>query len=369
MVERVLGVAAHSPGAAAVLVEDGRPTAAVVEGAFTRKPDEAAFPRRAVRHCLREAGVAIDGIDRLVVAEKPLRKFERILVTHLRGFPSTTRAFSAALFRWLGDRLWAKNGIVAELGIAPERLRFVEHHHALACAAFLASPFEDAAVLTVGRAGEGAAATLQRGEGTTVSPWRELQFPHAPTMLFDAVTRHLGLEPEIDEARVLALAAAGEATGLPVMRQLFASAADGAPTLDPEAVRGPFDDGVRTTEKFDSIASRSTAALKARVVAGVWATAPRPFGSRASIDTQPTPPGPVDVPKGRPWRVMAMTPDVIVCTVSTGLPSRSSTSPSFQVCTRAFSPSRTNPSSSRPEKAPFARRARTRSRTLSSGMS
>lgn len=253
MTERVLGLSAHSPGAAAVLVEDGRPTAAATEGAFTRQPDEAGFPRRAVRHCLREAGVSIDDIDRLVVAEKPLRKFERILVTHLRGFPGTTRSFASSMFRWLGDRLWAKNALVAELGIAPERLRFVEHHHALAGAAFLPSEFPRAAILTVGRGGEWAAATLAKGEGTTAMPLRELHFPHAPTLLFDAVTRHLGLEPERDEARMLAIAAAGEATLLPVMRTVFATGDDGAPALDVEAIRGPFDDGVRVTEKLAAL--------------------------------------------------------------------------------------------------------------------
>src|SRR5690606_23956159 len=99
--------------------------------------------------------------------------------------------------------------------------------------------------LTVGRYGEWAAATLQKGEGAVWTPWRELHFPHAPTLLFDAVTRHLGLEPEQDEARVLALAAAGEATLLPRVRELFALGADGAPALDESAIRGPFDDGVR----------------------------------------------------------------------------------------------------------------------------
>src|SRR5207244_3355074 len=128
--------------------------AAAQEERFTRQKHDASLPVHAARFCLEEAGLAMRDIDRVVFYEKPLRKFERLLVTHLAELPRGFGQFSRAMSTWLGERLWLKSDLCRRLGCAPEQLLFSEHHLSHAASAFLCSPFADAAVLTVDGVGE-----------------------------------------------------------------------------------------------------------------------------------------------------------------------------------------------------------------------
>jgi carbamoyltransferase len=82
---KILGISAYYHDSAAALVEDGRIVAAAQEERFSRKKHDAGFPRHAIAYCLREAGVGLAQIDRVVFYDKPWIKFERMLETYL-GF-------------------------------------------------------------------------------------------------------------------------------------------------------------------------------------------------------------------------------------------------------------------------------------------
>ena len=60
--------------------------------------------------------IAASELDHLVFYEKPLRKFERVLLHQLKGYPRTSRSFVRSAFAWLGDRLWIKNRLVKNFG-------------------------------------------------------------------------------------------------------------------------------------------------------------------------------------------------------------------------------------------------------------
>ncbi len=238
---RVLGISAFHRDAAAALVVDGIPVAAAQEERFTKKRLDPAFPARAIRYCLREADITGPELDEVVFYEKPLRKFERLLVTQLRAFPRATKPFAHTMFLWLGDRLWLKHRIAEEVGVPIGRVRFMEHQRSHAASAFFLSPFEQAAVLTVDDAGEWATTTLAEGQGRELTIHAETHFPHSLGLLVSAITQFLGFEPGHDEAKLEALARLGAPRFEAAFEQLVAPADAGSFAIDTTCFRFPFD--------------------------------------------------------------------------------------------------------------------------------
>jgi len=238
---QILGLSAFGSDAAAVLLRDGLVVAAAQEERFTRVPRDPSFPRRALRCCLREGGVAAAELDWVVFHEKPLRRFERVLASQLRGFPRSAGGFSRSMFSWLGDRLWLKNRIATELGIAPSRVLFGEHHESHAASAFLSSPFEDAAVLVADGAGEWATTSLWRGRGAQLQPLGEVRFPHSLGLFLSAMAEHLGFPAGGGEARLMELAAHGQPRFRAQVDRLLRVAPDGSFTLDMDCFRFDVD--------------------------------------------------------------------------------------------------------------------------------
>jgi len=237
----ILGLSAFGSDAAAVLLRDGVVVAAVQEEHFTRVLRDASFPRRAVRACLREGGITTADLDWVVFHEKPLRRFERVLASQLRGFPRSAGSFSRSLFLWLGDRLWLKNRIATELGIAPELVLFGGHHESHAASTFFASPFEDAAVLVVDGAGEWATTSLWRGNGSQLQLIDEQHYPHSLGLFYSAMAEHLGFAPGGGESRLMELAAHGKPTLRAEVDRLLHVGRDGSITLDMSRFRFDHD--------------------------------------------------------------------------------------------------------------------------------
>ena len=238
----ILGISAfHGPSAAALL-RDGQPIAALQEERLTRKRHDTAFPSRAIRFCLDQAGLESRHLDHVVFYEKPLRRFERVLLSQLRAFPKSAKSFSRSMFQWLGDRLWIKGRIADELGISPDKIHFVEHQLSLGATAYLTSGHDEAAVLIVGDEGEWATTSLGRGQGGQVAFLEELSFPHSLGLLTGAVTQFLGFERgRGGEGRVMELAAHGQPRFLDVFEQWLQLKPDGSYAIDPAPFRFDFD--------------------------------------------------------------------------------------------------------------------------------
>ena len=217
---RILGISAFHRDAAAALLVDGRPVAAVAEATFTRKPFDSAFPSRAIRFCLDHAGIEGRDLDRVVFYEKPLRKFERLLAVQVQAFPRSSRSFAHGVSSWLSDRLWIKSRIARELNVDLVKVVFTEQQVALAANAFYTSPFSSAALLTVDDVGEWATASVGVGRDDGLSVLGEVMFPHSLGLFACAVTQFLGFVPGEEEHKVEALSAYGEPSYAGVLRGL-----------------------------------------------------------------------------------------------------------------------------------------------------
>src|SRR6266478_6416416 len=197
---KILGVSAFYHDSAAALVEDGRVVAAAPEERFTRKKHDARFPRHAIKYCLEAAGIALDQVDFVAFYDKPFLKFERLLETYLAFAPRGVRSFSMAIPLWLREKLFQKSLLKRELrAIAPGsnwdgRLLFSEHHLSHAASAFFASPFEEAAVLTMDGVGEWATTSFGLGAGNQLAIHKEIHFPHSLGLLYSAFTYYTGFK-------------------------------------------------------------------------------------------------------------------------------------------------------------------------------
>jgi carbamoyltransferase len=234
---RILGISAHYHDAAAALLVDGVPVAAVQQERLSRRKNDASFPLDAVEWCLDHAGLQPGDLDAVVFYEKPMLKFERILTTLLRAFPRSRRAFVHAMRNALGEKLWIKGIIASQLGVPGRRVLFTEHHQAHAAAAFLTAPTRRAAILTSDGVGEWATLSVgwgvrEAGGVTALSLLREVRFPHSLGMLYSTFTAFLGFAVNEGEYKVMGLASYGRPTLADDVRKVIRRTADGAFVLE-----------------------------------------------------------------------------------------------------------------------------------------
>jgi carbamoyltransferase len=205
---------------------------AAEEERFSRRKHDAEFPRRAIDFCLAQAGISAAELDYVVFYEKPFVKFERILSTALQVVPRSWKVFGDAMTTWMLDKLWVKQRIQQELGVRGDRILFSEQHLSHAASAFLCSPFEEAAILTVDGVGEWACATFGRGRGREVTLLRETRFPHSVGLLYSAFTAFLGFEVNEGEYKVMGMAPYGEPKYVDKVQRLYRLGTDGSLWLD-----------------------------------------------------------------------------------------------------------------------------------------
>ncbi|TMA28139.1 MAG: hypothetical protein E6J87_20675, partial [Deltaproteobacteria bacterium] len=154
------------------------------------------------------ARLLIDDVDYVVFYDKPFIKFERILMTYIATFPRSLPSFAKSMPVWMKEKLWIPRLIGKHLGYQGEVL-FAEHHQSHAASAFLASPFEEAAILTCDGVGEWATATQGVGRGNSFELTKEIRFPHSLGLLYSAFTYYLGFKVNSAEYKVMGAAPYG----------------------------------------------------------------------------------------------------------------------------------------------------------------
>lgn len=233
-----INAAYHDP--AASLVRDGQVIAAAEEERFThikhgKRPipfSAYLLPHHAIDYCLKEAGITLADVDHVAYGYDPYillgtHAQERFLQLPLE--PSANGAgewehpweplFLSYLVnapRQLVDgapfHIKARFETAKQNGKVPFQWHYVEHHLAHAASAFLASPFQEAAILTLDGRGEKATTTYSVGAGNQIRHIGQVEMPHSLGILYENVTEHLGFMHSSDEYKVMALASFGKPT-------------------------------------------------------------------------------------------------------------------------------------------------------------
>ena len=182
----ILGIGGVLGDAAAAVIKDGEIAAAMEEAKLTRRPQPGRLPDAAIATCLSIAGIGASRCG-LCGAGSPL---------------------------------------AAGLGAADRAARFpkarivtIDHHAAHAAAAYLPSPFDNAAVITLDREGDLRCGGKWRGEGNRLTLEEEILYPDSIGELYGRVTALLGFQPRADEHRVQWLSATGEPRYVDVFAQ------------------------------------------------------------------------------------------------------------------------------------------------------
>ncbi len=211
----ILGISAYYHDSAAAIIKDGEVLAAAQEERFTRIKNDPAFPTNAIKFCLDYTGYTVNELDAIVFYEKPLLKFERLLETYYAYSPKGLRSFLISMPVWIQEKLFMKRNIrkgidaIETTDWKKVKLLFTEHHLSHASSAFFASPYKNAAILTIDGVGEWATGSICIGEGNSIKILKELHFPHSLGLLYSAFTYYCGFEVNSGEYKLMGLAPYG----------------------------------------------------------------------------------------------------------------------------------------------------------------
>jgi carbamoyltransferase len=239
---KILGISAYFHDSSAALVYGGELVAAAEER-FTRLKHDSNFPHHAIQFCLDQAGVTAQELDAVVFYEEPHVKLTRVLSSTIAGFPASRPFFVNAIKQWLGGKLWTHNEISAALDIHPDKVRLVPHHLSHAAQAFCASPFDEAAILTMDAVGEWTCSAIShgrrgnQGHGVTLETLVSIPYPHSLGLVYAAFSAFLGFRPNDGEASTMALAAFGQPRFAAAVRRVLRVEPDGTYTVDDRMFR------------------------------------------------------------------------------------------------------------------------------------
>jgi carbamoyltransferase len=252
-----LGINAAFHDSSACLVRDGRVLAAAEEERFTRikhgkRPlpfTTWELPYHAIDYCLAEAGLELADVDHVAYSFDP-----HLL---LKNHPSFELPIEPSLFTtkqsWVSpwEPLQLAYVVNAErqlLDGAPHHVKkrfagarrerhwrwhFVEHHLAHEASAFLAAPFDAAAVMTLDGRGELATTSYGLFDGSRYERIGQVDVPHSLGLLYEQLTDYLGFLHSSDEYKVMALASYGSPEYRKEFSEMVRLKRNGAYEIDP----------------------------------------------------------------------------------------------------------------------------------------
>lgn len=211
----ILGL--NDSNSAAAIIKDGVLVAAAREERFSRIKFDDGFPVRSVEYCLKEAGLSsIKEVDHIVFAWNPGHEIEphdtaaavRYHKNFLHYIPNNLLAMIG------GDKNNKRvSSISEEISFVDGKvmkIHFAPHHYCHAASAFLISPFDEAAILTIDAYGDDMTTQFFHGKGSSIKEIGKTMFPHSLGQVYAGVTQYLGFRANADEWKVMGLAPYGD---------------------------------------------------------------------------------------------------------------------------------------------------------------
>jgi carbamoyltransferase len=232
-----IGINAVFHDSAACILKDGILLAAAEEERFThikhgKRPvpfSTYELPFHAIDYCLKIAGIDLRDVDHVAYSFDPY-----ILLGNKQGENSDIKlplrpSDSTRSHEWLNpwDPLflsyivnsprqlidgWPHHLQPRFLGtkVNDFKWHFVDHHLSHAASAFHASPYQNAAVMTIDGRGEKATTSYYLGQGNNLTCISQVNMPHSLGLLYEKITSYLGFLHSSDEYKVMALASYGK---------------------------------------------------------------------------------------------------------------------------------------------------------------
>lgn len=197
----ILGIGGILKEAASAVVKHGELAAAVEQLKIARRERPGDLPEESISACLELAKVHPQEVDCVaLVRPLPARPQTSLHLALRARFPNA-------------------------------QMVVVEHHTAHAASAYYASPFTEAVVLTLDRAGDFRCGARWSASGNQVRLEREMYFPESIGDLYGRVTELLGYESQSEEHKIQWLSTSGDCRYLALFKDILA-AGGGWPRLD-----------------------------------------------------------------------------------------------------------------------------------------
>ena len=175
----ILGIGGILSDAAAAVLKDGALVGAVEQRKLARSLRPGELPEEAVAMCLGLAGAKAEEVD------------------------------CVAIVRPLAVGPEAAQHLALRARFPNSRVVLVDHHTAHAASAFYPSPFQEATVLTLDRAGDFRCGARWRARGNQLTLEEEQYYPDSLGDLYRRVTELAGFDPSADPHKLQWLSAAG----------------------------------------------------------------------------------------------------------------------------------------------------------------
>ncbi len=238
----VLGINAYHADSSAAIFKDGVMIAATEEERFRRIKHWAGFPTLAIEFCLREVGISLEQVDHIAIGRDPKAKmWNKLLFLSKHPFSS---------FHFVKDRFFNQKKVTsieeefskfsnADSTIIKQKIHQVEHHRSHLASAFFASPFEEAAILSIDGSGDFSTTMLGVGKGNKIDVIDSIDFPHSVGIFYTAFTQLLGFPHYGDEYKVMGLAPYGNPIYTDKFKDILRWTNDGLFELDLSYFRSP----------------------------------------------------------------------------------------------------------------------------------
>src|SRR6202000_593918 len=232
----ILGLNAYHADSSAAIFKDGKMIAATEEERFRRVKHWAGFPSMAISFCLQEAGITLDQVDHIAIGRDPRAKLFKKLLFLAKNPGGGFRAVQDRLNNARKVSSLEEEFTLIEPGIDVQQLKGkipqVEHHRSHLASAFFASPFKEAALLSIDGSGDFTTTMIGTGLGNKMSILDSVDFPHSVGLFYTALTQLLGFPHYGDEYKVMGLAPYGQPKYVDKLREVLLFGDDGLFKLD-----------------------------------------------------------------------------------------------------------------------------------------
>lgn len=209
----ILGINAYHGDSSACLLKDGKIINAIEEERIRRIKHWAGFPSEAIKFCLADAGITIKDVDYITIGRNPSAHLTKKIFSSLKKLIN---------YKFIKDRVSnikkvtsLKSEIAKGLGVNESDIRaeikHIEHHRSHLASAFFASPFDEAAILSIDGFGDFSSTMIGTGKDNKIEVIDAVTYPHSLGIFYTAFTQFLGFPYYGDEYKVMGLSPYGEA--------------------------------------------------------------------------------------------------------------------------------------------------------------
>ena len=220
----ILGINAYHADSSAAILVDGKLLAATEEERFTRVKHWAGFPAQSILFCLKEAGITLNEVDHIAIGRDPkaklMKKIMYLLNNPMGGLDTViNRLQNSRKVSSLEKEFASITGIDEK--IIKQKIHQVEHHRSHLASAFFASPFEEAALLSIDGSGDFTTTMIGVGKNNNFHVLDSVDFPVSVGSFYTAFTQFLGFPHYGDEYKVMGLAPLGEPKYVDMLRDVI----------------------------------------------------------------------------------------------------------------------------------------------------